>query len=301
MIPPAWIDRKIRRVQADPACPRRARLAPPRAGRPQHAVGQKGALRLMRIKIKEEKNMKFYPVYYFTLACPTIERTLDMVDQYVEKCGVQGIQIDMPSGDPYGETDMVKAMMAKCLADHHGDYNVFMDAIRGIRAKHPGLEIHVVVYPDVVDAIGLEKFTEFCREINAFTVRIAGTDPCAESIRYLNGHGQITSDCIGYYMPEEDIERCRSARGIIHMRSRRKTDAPNRGLETWAQRIAYVRGRGVSARIFATADMKTAQDLAVAREAGADGAYVGNVLMNLWNDEEALWKLLHEMQATAAE
>lgn len=245
--------------------------------------------------------MKFYPVYYFTLACPTIERTLEKVDQYAEKAGVNAIQIDMPSKDPYGETDLVKAMMAKCLADHNEQYDVFMDAIRSIRKKHPDMEIHIVVYPDVVDSIGLEKFTDFCKEINAFTVRIAGTETFPDVIDYLNAHGLVTSDCINYSMPEEDVIRCRDTKGIIHMRTKRKTEAPNRGLETWEQRLKYVRDHGVTARVFATADMKTAQDLINAREAGADGVYVGNVLMNLWDDEEALWKLLKEMQATIQE
>lgn len=242
--------------------------------------------------------MKFYPVYYFTLACPTIERTLEKIDQYVEKANVRGIQIDMPSGDPYGETDMVKAMMAKCISDYNGNYDAYMDAIRSIRKKHENLEIHVVVYPDVVERIGIEKFTEFCKEISAFTVRIAGTEVYEHYISYLDAHGVITSDCINYAMPEEDIKRCCNTKGIIHMRTKRKTEAPNRGLETWEQRLNYVREHGVTARIFATADMKTAQDLINARDAGADGVYVGNVLMNLWDDEEALWKLLGEMQDT---
>lgn len=107
--------------------------------------------------------MKFYPVYYFTLACPTIDRTLEKVDQYVANAAVRGIQIDMPSADPYGETDMVKAMMSKCIADYNGNYDYYMDQIRSIRDKHKDLEIHVVVYPDVVAKIGKEKFADFCK------------------------------------------------------------------------------------------------------------------------------------------
>ena len=240
--------------------------------------------------------MKFYPVYYFTLACPTIERTLEKVAQYVEKAGVRGIQIDMPSRDPYGETDMVKAMMAKCLEDYGGNYDAYMDAIRGIRRKYADLEIHVVVYPDVVECIGIEKFTDFCKEINAFTVRIAGTEVFEEYISYLDDHGVVTSDCINYSMPDEDVNRCRNTKGIIHMRTKRKTEAPNRGFETWEQRIGYLRSRGVQAPIFAIADMKGAQDILRAKDGGADGVIVGNVLMQLWNDPAAFDAKLKEIQ-----
>lgn len=242
--------------------------------------------------------MKFYPVYYFTLACPTIETTLRKIDEYVERENIIGIQIDMPSKDPYGETDMVKAMMARCLSDYNENYDLYMESILSVRKKHENLQIHIVVYPDVVAAIGIEKFVKFCKNANAYTVRIAGTEVFPDYVSALNDAGLPVSDSINYFMPEEDIERCKSTTGIIHMRTRRKTEAPNRGLETWKDRIAYVRNKGVTARIFATADMKTAADLITAREGGADGVYVGNVLMNLWNDEEKLWSLLHEMQMT---
>ena len=243
--------------------------------------------------------MKFYPVYYFTMACPTIEKSLEMIDKYVEKCHIRGVQLDMPSTDPYGETDMVKARMAQGVANY--TYDDFMNAIREVRKKHPTLEIHIVVYPDVIDSIGIEKFTDFCKEINAFTVRIAGSETFVDYIKYLDDHGLVTSDYINYFMPEEDFERCQNTKGIIHIRTKRKTEAPNRGFETWAQRIPYIRSKGVTARLFATADMKTAEDLIAAREGGADGVYVGNVLMNLWDDEEKLFKLLSEMEATAVE
>ena len=242
--------------------------------------------------------MKFYPVYYFTLACPTIEATLKKIDEYVEKEDVIGIQIDMPSKDPYGETDMVKSMMAKCLKDYNENYDLYMDSILSVRSKHKNLQIHIVVYPDVVAEIGINKFVDFCKDVNAYTVRIAGTEVFPAYVDALKEAGLPVSDTINYFMPEEDIERCKNTTGIIHMRSKRKTEAPNRGLETWKDRIAYVRKKGVTARIFATADMKTADDLIAAKNGGADGVYVGNVLMNLWNDEKKLWPLLHEMQMT---
>jgi tryptophan synthase alpha chain len=231
--------------------------------------------------------MKFYPVYYFTLACPTIEKAQEMIDKYVEKSKIIGVQLDMPSNDPYGETDFVKKMMADALEKYKGNYQPFMDAIKNIRKKHPGLVLHIVVYPDVIDSFGIEKFTQFCGDIGAFTVRSAGTETYTDYIKYLNDHGIYTSDDISYFMPEEDIQRCTGTKGIIHMRTKTKTESPNRGFETWEQRIKYVRSKGITARIFATADMKTAGNLEEAKKAGADGVYVGNVLMKLWNDESA--------------
>ena len=41
--------------------------------------------------------------------------------------------------------------------------------------------------------------------------------------------------------------------------------------------------------------------MAERKNAGAQGAIVGNVLMRLWNDEEKLWKLLDEFQSYTEE
>ena len=43
--------------------------------------------------------MSFSVIYYVCIACPTVERTLEMVDRYVAH-GAKAFQIDMPSKDP---------------------------------------------------------------------------------------------------------------------------------------------------------------------------------------------------------
>ncbi len=49
-----------------------------------------------------------------------------------------------------------------------------MDGIREIRRRHPELELHVVVYNDVVDAIGVEKFIAFGKEIGRAQLHDSG-------------------------------------------------------------------------------------------------------------------------------
>ena len=116
--------------------------------------------------------MSFSVIYYVCIACPTVERTLEMVDRYVAH-GAKAFQIDMPSKDPFSETDFVKEMMKNTLSEGVG-YDTYMDGIREIRRRHPELELHVVVYNDVVDAIGVEKFIAFGKEIGVRSFMIPG-------------------------------------------------------------------------------------------------------------------------------
>ena len=241
--------------------------------------------------------MAFRVIYYISLACPTVERSLEMIEKYIQ-AGANSFQIDMPSHDPYGETDFVKKSMHNALAEH-GDYDFYMDTFRELRRRHPQLEISIVVYKDVIDEIGIEKFTDFCNEIGMYSVRLAGNDDREAYTKYMRDHGLYTVEGVGYYMPEEHIQAVLGRNNIVTLRTKRKTEAPNRGMETWEQRVGYLRSRGVTAPIFAIADMKGAEDILRAKNGGANGTIVGNVLMQLWDDEDAFEKKLKEIQACA--
>ena len=179
--------------------------------------------------------MAFRVIYYISLACPTVERSLEMIEKYIQ-AGANSFQIDMPSHDPYGETDFVKKCMHDALAAH-GDYDFYMDTFRELRRRHPQLEISIVVYKDVIDEIGIEKFTDFCNEIGMYSVRLAGNDDREAYTKYMRDHGLYTVEGVGYYMPEEHIQAVLGRNNIVTLRTKRKTEAPNRGMETWEQRV----------------------------------------------------------------
>ena len=132
-----------------------------------------------------------------------------------------------------------------------------------------------------------------------YSVRLAGNDEREAYTQYMRSHGLYTVEGVGYYMPEEHIQAVLGLNNIVTLRTKRKTEAPNRGFETWEQRIGYLRSRGVTAPIFAIADMKGAEDILKAKAGGADGVIVGNVLMQLWNDPDAFAAKLQEIQACA--
>ena len=139
--------------------------------------------------------MAFQVIYYVSIACPTVERSLEMIEKYIE-AGCNSFQIDMPSHDPYGETDFVKKCMADAL-NAHGDYQFYMDAFRALRRKHPDLQISIVVYKDVMDRIGIEAFTDFCLEIGMYSVRLAGNDEREAYTQYMRSHGLYTIEGVG--------------------------------------------------------------------------------------------------------
>lgn len=116
---------------------------------------------------------------------------------------------------------------------------------------------------------------------------------------FLNKRGVRTTDFLMYDMPEEMVQRAILTKNLVMLRSNnRYEDTPPRdGMSTWAQRIAWLRQRGVEGPIYAVSGISTKEQLAEVKAAGADGAYIGTALMQLWENETALWAKLDEFKS----
>lgn len=235
--------------------------------------------------------MHFHPVFYFITGWPSMETFRQMVRNYVAH-GVRAIQVDMPSADPYGESAFIQAGMKRARELYGPDFGIYMKNLREVRAEFPDLEMHLVVYPDVVESIGLERFASFCREMNFFTVLASRTDELQKA-------GVCTTEFVHYQMPEPAVEHALHTQNLMMLRSnsRYETLPPRDGMRTWKQRIDWLRSRGFRGPIYAVAGISTPEQLQEIKAAGADGAYIGSVLMKKWTQEDALWKILDEFKA----
>ena len=70
-------------------------------------------------------------------------------------------------------------------------------------------------------------------------------------------------------------------------------------MRSWKERISYLRANGIQAPIYATAGITCGADLIEVKEAGANGTFVGNCLMKLWEDEPQMERLLLDLEAAA--
>lgn len=241
--------------------------------------------------------MSFNVIYYINVTCPSIEKSLEMVDKYIEH-GAKSLQIDLPSKNPYEETEFVKKMMLDSISADD-NYDKYMDAVREIRRRHPDLELHVVVYTDVVDSIGIEKFVQFGKEINVASFMIPFNR--REIWEYIEQSGIPFMRVVLNELPDHEIaeavEDCQKGMPtIVSLRNRKPGEVDRPGCETWSGRYNYARKAGIDAPIVSVFGIKTKETLQEIKDSGADGAIIGNVLMNLWNDEDALWDLFDQFQ-----
>ena len=191
--------------------------------------------------------MSFTPVYYVCIACPTIEKTQEMVKKYVQY-GAKAFQIDMPSMDPFAETAFVKKMMKESL-ESGITYNDYMEGIREIRKQFPDLLIHIVVYDDVITSIGLEKFCDFIEEINATTIMVPGISMI--HYVYCKGRGIKVFGSITHQLEEENVLAWQYANDddYVALRNKKPGEFTVPGKETWKQKYDYIRSRGVKGMV----------------------------------------------------
>lgn len=239
--------------------------------------------------------MGFHPIYYITTVCPTLERSLDMMEQYIAH-GAVALQVDLPSRNPIYETPFVQEMMAKALAAHE-NYDVFLNALRQLKQKHPALALHMVVYPDVIATIGLDEFAAFYQQAGLSSVMLAAFDSTLDAA--LQARGLTVIHSFGRQLDEASLQAAAvSTPQDIYVLVYRSNEAPERpDPRTFQEKLASIRASGIQAQIYAVEGIKTKEMMEEIKIAGADGALVGNVLMRLWDDETALWNQFDTFQA----
>ncbi len=241
--------------------------------------------------------MQFHPIYYITLVCPSLEESLNKVREYIQN-GATALQMDMPSRKPVYETPFVAAMMAKALAQYHG-YDRFMDELRMVRKENPGVEIHLVLYPDVIESIGFDRFVRFFLEAGFSSLMLVSTD---ETLRAtLRDAGITLLSSMSKDMTQEEIAKAvlASPDDVVALNYRLHTQSVRTEYPTFRDKIRFLRERGVRARLFAVEGIATREMMQEVRDAGADGALVGNVLMRLWDEQDKLWDLFRQFQEVA--
>lgn len=241
---------------------------------------------------------KFHLIYYVSMGAPDIAYSLSKAEQYLSM-GVKALQFDLPSRNPYRETPFIRERMAYAYKKY-GGYQVFLEALTVFRRNHPDFEMQMVSYEDVVLTVGSRAYLAFCSENQIRTCRIAGDDAVMEFARRdLNAAGIDTLTFIDYDMKQEEVELARQTGRGVMLRNVRTGMMPRDGMSSWKDRISFLREQGIQAPIYATAGISCGADLLEAKEAGADGAYVGSCLMKLWEDEAAMKDLLMDLESAA--
>lgn len=240
--------------------------------------------------------MAFKLICYLNFGYPTIEDGIEDAQLYIDN-GCQAIQLDVPSKDPYLEHDFIKNRMKACL-ERQSDYEEYFNGIRKIRAKNPDVEMFFMLYENIVDEIGAKRITDFCNEVGIKYSTYVGM---SEKVKSELESGGLGICCyVQYHLPDEEVSFAKVSSGpvLYQARSIGKTRV---GCETFQDGIAFLKNAGVNKPIYASVGIKTPDDIRRAKESGADGAFIGSVLMNSIQDKKRFPDIMTSFSEAAKE
>lgn len=229
---------------------------------------------------------------YLSLGYPNIKKTIDIARVYIES-GIDVLEIDMPSKNPYLDSEFIRNRMLKAL-DVSSDYNEYMDAVLYIKDKYPNQEVFILCYEETVKEIGVSKFINFMNEANIENMIYVGGNDKTIKKRLIKGNIRLAS-YIPLNLNEEDLDASKLSNGFIYLQA--KSDDINPKYPTLKDVIYYLKdNEGKNKKIYCGVGVKTLMDAKLVKDAGADGVFVGSTFLKLHSDIEKLKSTIKEFK-----
>lgn len=220
-----------------------------------------------------------------------MEATKQIAQHYAD-AGCDIIEIDLPARDPFLEGPYIADCMHKAL-EMCGDYDRYMDTLVEIKEMLPDKRWILLVYENTILEIGYERFVEFCRK-NGFTDLILVAPTHTQDRLICDGMG--VSCYVQFQMQQEQIETARHSNGFVYMQSKPDAGKINPAYPALKDCIRHLREIGIERRVYCGVGIHTTEDAIVAKNAGADGIFVGSAILKLQNDIPAMKRTIREFK-----
>lgn len=223
---------------------------------------------------------------YLSLGYPSLERSMEMADVYIEG-GCDAVE-SIPCPNPCYEKETIRTWMQQAYQEEP-DYEVYFDAVARIKKKHPDREIYTMVYQEVLDAVTPVRYARFCRQAGVDCVISANLTE--ESIRALDENNVERCSFGSFILEPERLKNCLKPGGLIYMQTR---PFPGQkalpGYESLEAVIKYMHDLGITRQIYCGGGIQSPEDAKNVRDAGADGFFVGTAIINLADDLNKLYR-----------
>lgn len=237
-------------------------------------------------------------ICYLSNGYPSIEDSIDMAKKYVE-AGCDIVEVDFPSSDPYLEGELISSRMAAAL-EKCGDYDKYMDSIIKIKDDLPNTKHILLVYENTVEEIGVEKFIDFCKQNDILDLIYVGLKD--ETIKNkLIENGLKVSCYVQFKMDENEIEVAKNSNGFVYMQAKPIGCDASEEYPTLKDCISKLRAEGITREIYCGVGIYTTDDIEMAKQAGADGVFVGSTILKAQDDIPKMQDIIRSLKAKCLE
>ena len=233
-------------------------------------------------------------ICYLSNGYPSIEASNQLAHHYVT-AGCDVIEIDFPAKDPYLESPYLANRMQKSL-EVCSDYGRYMQEMIQLKKQLPATRFILLAYEATVKEIGYEKFSHFCIQNQFEDMILVGlTDDTIKNKLIQDG---IRVSCyVQFHMLPEEIASAKQSNGFVYMQGKPADDTVHPDYPALKDCIKYLRSQGIQRSIYCGVGIHTPEDVEMAKDAGADGVFVGSTILKLQQDVPALIKTIQEFKA----
>lgn len=233
-------------------------------------------------------------ICYLSNGYPSIESSKVMAKHYVD-AGCDIIEIDFPARNPFLESkylaDRMRAALEAC-----DDYDKYMEGMADIKRSLPNTKFILLAYEATILEIGYDKFISFCRD-NGFSDIILVGLKNQKLKQYLIADGMGVSCYVQYQMLPEELEHATESNGFVYMQGKPSDGKINSDYPTLNDCINCLRKQGIDRPIYCGVGIHTPEDAKMAKEAGADGIFVGSAILKKQDDIEDMKKTIKAFKA----
>ena len=227
---------------------------------------------------------------YLSNGYPSFEQSYANAELYREG-GLDTLQIDLPTDDPYLEGERITARMRHAL-NACRSWDGYLENIAAIKRNIKGISIILLVYESTISEIGLERFIGFCKKENLRDVScIGGRLPHVKE--RLIAEGLNVSCYVQFHLNPDEVRDAENSNGFVYLQARPAPGIDELRFSTLGECIGFLRERIGSHRpIYTGVGLRTPEDVIMARDAGSDGVFIGSTIMDHENDRRSLLKTI---------
>lgn len=223
--------------------------------------------------------------------------SVHLADVY-DSCGVDVLEIGLPTANPYMDGKTVTKAMSQALADGYTVEKCFGEILR-IRTKYPDKPLEVFTYRETVTELGPDRFLSLCTDNGVDSVLIVGAEPAWLANEATAFPSSIDLLGLSPYDFTDEYARALAAAplsGYVFMQATPgvtgKRDHVMPGL---GDRISALRGHLGDLPICAGFGISNADHVRDMRAAGADGVIVGSLALE-WLSTKTEAEFKNDMQ-----
>lgn len=237
-------------------------------------------------------------ICYLSNGYPSIDASIKMAKEYVDG-GCDIIEVDFPSRDPYLEGELIAGRMREALKEND-NYDEYMAGIIKIKEQNSNTRFIVLAYENTVVEIGVQKYVNFIKN-NGFDDIIYVGNKYPEVLNELIDHDIKVSCYVQFHQPEDEVQAALHANGFVYVQAKPTTGNVNPKVPTLKDCIVNLRSKGITREIYAGVGIYTTEDIIMAREAGADGVFIGSTILKLQDNIPKMKETIRAFKAAAKE